>query len=221
MRRIGEAKWHELKRPAHRRHTRLPAPSAVGKIDRAVFYDGPIARAVAFEGLLSHGDRFIERLTGAFAQRDGAQLVHVATDGESYGHHHRFGDMALAYVLDRIGAGAPAQLYQLRRVLGKIPADRRSRNHREKLLELRPRHRSLVERLRLQLGRPSRLEPGVAHAAAQRAGLAARHHRAALGRKRARYSRIPGPPAMATSTSFTIDRRKTFKALSPLTPGGA
>ena len=28
--------------------------------------------------------------------------MHIATDGESYGHHHRFGDMALAYALDYI-----------------------------------------------------------------------------------------------------------------------
>ena len=121
VRRIGEAKWHELKgRPIDGTRAyqhRLPS----GRSIALFFYDGPIARAVAFEGLLSHGDRFIERLTGAFAQRDGAQLVHVATDGESYGHHHRFGDMALAYVLDRIGASAPAQLTNYGEFLAKYP----------------------------------------------------------------------------------------------------
>ncbi|MGD8388315.1 MAG: DUF3536 domain-containing protein, partial [Desulfobacteraceae bacterium] len=35
---------------------------------------------------------------------ESAQLVHIATDGESYGHHHRFGDMALAYALHYIEA---------------------------------------------------------------------------------------------------------------------
>ena len=121
VRRIGEVKWHELKgRPIDGTRAyqhRLPS----GRSIALFFYDGPIARAVAFEGLLSHGDRFIERLTGAFAQRDGAQLVHIATDGESYGHHHRFGDMALAYVLDRIGAGAPAQLTNYGEFLAKHP----------------------------------------------------------------------------------------------------
>ena len=121
VRRLGEAKWQELKgRPIDGTRVyqhRLPS----GRSIALFFYDGPIARAVAFEGLLSHGDRFIERLTGPFGQRDGAQLVHVATDGESYGHHHRFGDMALAYVLDRIGAGEPAQLTNYGEFLAKHP----------------------------------------------------------------------------------------------------
>jgi alpha-amylase/alpha-mannosidase (GH57 family) len=61
------------------------------------FYDGPISRAIAFENLLERGERFVARLRGGFSDtREGAQLVHCATDGESYGHHSRFGEMALA-----------------------------------------------------------------------------------------------------------------------------
>jgi alpha-amylase/alpha-mannosidase (GH57 family) len=63
------------------------------------FYNGPASRAIAFEGLLNSGENFAARLKSGF--RDGAQtqLMHVATDGESYGHHHRHGEMALAYAL--------------------------------------------------------------------------------------------------------------------------
>jgi alpha-amylase/alpha-mannosidase (GH57 family) len=61
------------------------------------FYDGPISHAIAFEGLLGSADALVARLKQAFDdRRTGAQLVHVATDGETYGHHHRFGEMALA-----------------------------------------------------------------------------------------------------------------------------
>ncbi|MGO9211294.1 MAG: DUF3536 domain-containing protein [Terriglobales bacterium] len=67
------------------------------------FYDGPISRAVAFEKLLLNGESFAHRLLGGFNDsRPWAQLMHIATDGETYGHHHSHGDMALAYALDYI-----------------------------------------------------------------------------------------------------------------------
>lgn len=67
------------------------------------FYDGPISHAVAFEGLLRSGDDFAARLLEGFDDgRQGPQLVHAATDGESYGHHHRFGEMALAAACHRL-----------------------------------------------------------------------------------------------------------------------
>src|SRR5215213_8854900 len=62
------------------------------------FYDGQIARGVAFEGLLASSRAFVGAC--ARAARHGAPLVHVATDGESYGHHFRWGDRCLAYALD-------------------------------------------------------------------------------------------------------------------------
>jgi (1->4)-alpha-D-glucan 1-alpha-D-glucosylmutase len=69
------------------------------------FYDGPISRAVAFESLLSRGENLVERLLGGFSDtRNRPQLVHIASDGETYGHHQSRGDMALAYALDRIEA---------------------------------------------------------------------------------------------------------------------
>jgi alpha-amylase/alpha-mannosidase (GH57 family) len=63
------------------------------------FYDGPTSRAIAFEGLLNSGDGYVGRLKAGFKDNAQPQLVHVATDGESYGHHHKYGEMALAYAL--------------------------------------------------------------------------------------------------------------------------
>ena len=64
------------------------------------FYDGAISRSVAFDELLKDGDKFIKRLKeGVSEARNYPQLVNIATDGESYGHHTKFGDMALSYVL--------------------------------------------------------------------------------------------------------------------------
>lgn len=67
------------------------------------FYDGLTSQAVAFEGLLNSGESLKDRLLAGFSdERPWPQLVHIATDGESYGHHHRFGEMALAYCLDQL-----------------------------------------------------------------------------------------------------------------------
>ncbi len=67
------------------------------------FYDKNVSHQLAFENLLSNGDKFLKSLTSKFSTDTGKpELVHVATDGESYGHHHKFGDMTLAYVLGQL-----------------------------------------------------------------------------------------------------------------------
>ena len=63
------------------------------------FYNGPVSRAIAFEGLLNSAENLVSRLKSGFTDSAQPQLVHVATDGESYGHHHKHGEMALAYAL--------------------------------------------------------------------------------------------------------------------------
>lgn len=86
------------------------------------FYDGPISRAVAFEGLLDDGKRFAERILGGFSEkRRGPQLVHIATDGESYGHHHHFGEMALSYALHHVEEAKLAILTNYGEFLEKHP----------------------------------------------------------------------------------------------------
>lgn len=73
-----------------------------GKSIVVFFYDGGTSQAVAFERLLTNGDTFASRLMSCFSpSTTDAELVHIATDGETYGHHHRFGEMALAYALRR------------------------------------------------------------------------------------------------------------------------
>lgn len=74
-----------------------------GKKIALFFYDGGISQDIAFKGLLINGKDFANRLKSAFDYSNSEpQLVHVATDGESYGHHHRHGDMALAYCLNSL-----------------------------------------------------------------------------------------------------------------------
>lgn len=95
---------------------------ASGRKISVFFYDGPISRDVAFEGLLSSGEAFANRLMSGFSeQRNSPQLVHIATDGESYGHHHRYGDMALAYALNYIEIKKEVHLTNYGEFLEKHP----------------------------------------------------------------------------------------------------
>jgi len=86
------------------------------------FYDGPISHAVAFEKLLFNGQNFADRLLSGFNDdRPWPQLVHIATDGETYGHHHAHGDMALAYALDYIERNQLASITNYGEYLAKHP----------------------------------------------------------------------------------------------------
>ncbi|MEJ2660434.1 MAG: DUF3536 domain-containing protein [Desulfobacteraceae bacterium] len=99
---------------------RISLPS--GRTLALFFYDGPISHAVAFENLLQNGEAFARRLMGGFrSDRRSAQLVHIATDGETYGHHQPYGDMALAYALNTIETNAKAKLINYGQFLEQHP----------------------------------------------------------------------------------------------------
>ena len=79
---------------------------------------------MAFERLLNNGERFASRLLDALSdQREGPQLAHIATDGETYGHHHAFGDMALAYALDHIESSGLAKITNYGEFLERHPPE--------------------------------------------------------------------------------------------------
>jgi alpha-amylase/alpha-mannosidase (GH57 family) len=124
VRKIGAADWQDVNggRVDPSRAYRAVLPS--GKQLSLFFYDGPLSQAVAFERLLDNGERFANRLASGFASdRKGPQLVHIATDGETYGHHHRHGDMALAYALDFIEGNKLAKVTNYGEFLEKHPPE--------------------------------------------------------------------------------------------------
>ncbi|HEV2854566.1 MAG TPA: DUF3536 domain-containing protein [Thermoanaerobaculia bacterium] len=104
---------HQARRPVDpTRPYAVALPS--GRRIAVFFYDGAVSRAVAFEGLLTSGERFADRLLStvpaAPADMDRDRLIHIATDGETYGHHHRYGEMALSYALHHIESNGWAKL---------------------------------------------------------------------------------------------------------------
>jgi alpha-amylase/alpha-mannosidase (GH57 family) len=124
VRRKGGRSWKDVTGdridPSRAYLVNLPSKKTIS----VFFYDGPISQGVAFEGLLNDGKRFADRLLSGFADsRDWPQLSHIATDGESYGHHHRFGEMALTYALQHIENDKLAELTNYGQFLERYPAD--------------------------------------------------------------------------------------------------
>jgi alpha-amylase/alpha-mannosidase (GH57 family) len=121
VRRLGATTWRDAGGGIDTtRAYQVNLPS--GRHFALFFYDKTIAAEVSFGDLLKSGDGFAGRLIGAFSDKSRhPQLVHIATDGETYGHHHRFGDMALAYALDHIEANHLARLTDYAEFLEKYP----------------------------------------------------------------------------------------------------
>ena len=121
LRKIGSEAWEEV-------HERIDPSRAYlwrGPRDMSLalfFYDGPISRAIAFGDALDRGETLVARLKdGLDASRTWPQLVHCATDGESYGHHRAFGDMALAAAIQQVEAASFAALTNYGAFLAEHP----------------------------------------------------------------------------------------------------
>jgi alpha-amylase/alpha-mannosidase (GH57 family) len=107
FRKIGEENWSQGVNSQFHYICNLPS----GKKITLFFYDGDGSQAVAFKGLLKDGKELANNLINSFNIFSGDHpLVHIATDGESYGHHHRYGDMALAYCIRYIEENKLANL---------------------------------------------------------------------------------------------------------------
>lgn len=111
FRKLGDTDFTTLKDTAidTKRPYAVQLPS--GRSIVVFFYDGDISQSVAFNGLLNDGAKFASTLMNSFnpSQKE-TQLVHIATDGETYGHHHKHGEMALAYCIDYIERSADCEL---------------------------------------------------------------------------------------------------------------
>jgi len=84
----------------------LPARvrTAGGRTIAVFVYDGGISHDVAFGPLVRSADQWVERLLHSPDSLAAPALVSVATDGETYGHHHAFGEMALARTIEALSA---------------------------------------------------------------------------------------------------------------------
>ncbi|CAH1001587.1 hypothetical protein LEM8419_02490 [Neolewinella maritima] len=122
------ADWREVHGGVDpRRAYRCTLPS--GRSIALFFYDGDVAKAVAFEGLLNDGRLLAQRLMNSLDGGDEVQLAQIATDGESYGHHHGKGEMALAACLDDIDQHPDYQLTNYGEFLALHPPEWEAQIH--------------------------------------------------------------------------------------------
>lgn len=142
VRKAGKGKWRDVTgAKIDPRHPYL-CPLPTGRSIAVFFYDGPVSRDIAFSDVLNDGAYFARRLLACFTDPSAAvektaaqadhpdpavcepgspELVNVATDGETYGHHHKFGDMALAYCLNSIEKNAGTRMSIYAEFLEKFP----------------------------------------------------------------------------------------------------
>lgn len=99
VRKIGEKNWTDVSgaKVDPKRPYLCQLPS--GRKIALFFYDGPISQGIAFSDTLKSGENFAGRLLSTYNNCAEPQLMHIATDGETYGHHQHFAEMALAYCL--------------------------------------------------------------------------------------------------------------------------
>jgi alpha-amylase/alpha-mannosidase (GH57 family) len=118
-RRIGARDWDRGGVDTRRPYLcRLPSGAEIV----IFFYDGATSRAVAFEGLLRNGEHFAQRILALHGDsNDEPLLANIATDGETYGHHHRHGEMALAYALHDIAERQLATITNYAAFLDRYP----------------------------------------------------------------------------------------------------
>ena len=105
VREPGTAKWTDVSDGNF--NTRRPylwrdgQPGAKKRSIAVFVYDGPLSKAAAFEGLLNNSSAFADRIQGCFTPEKENQLVTMAVDGETFGHHHKYADMTLAYAFHK------------------------------------------------------------------------------------------------------------------------
>jgi alpha-amylase/alpha-mannosidase (GH57 family) len=132
VRPLGGGDWQDVDGgavdPSRAYQVNLPS----GRTLAVFFYDAPVAKAVAFEQVLNDGEIFAQRLMEGYDDgRDWNQLMHIATDGESYGHHHHYGEMGLAAALHHIESNGWAKLTNYGEFLANNPPTHEVKIHEQ------------------------------------------------------------------------------------------
>ncbi|MGI6466362.1 MAG: DUF3536 domain-containing protein [Sphaerochaetaceae bacterium] len=94
----------------------------------AFFYHPDLASSISFGHMLRDADAMYDSLK-VIKERKGVDLIHTATDGEIYGHHEPFGDMALAALIRKVNEGNSFYFTNYMAYLEEHPATKKAILH--------------------------------------------------------------------------------------------
>jgi alpha-amylase/alpha-mannosidase (GH57 family) len=102
IRNVGEENWTDVSGGRVDPRRAYACNLRSGRTIALFFFDNSLSTKIAFGDLLESRDAFPDALLGGFSDSDEPQLVNVASDGETFGHHHKHGHAALSQCLSRI-----------------------------------------------------------------------------------------------------------------------
>ncbi len=121
IRKIGDKKWTNVEPEKIDTTMAYLCDLPSGRTINLFFYNGPVAKATAYQDLLKNGQEFAEKLLTIFSDDSRPQLAHIATDGETYGHHRPHAEMALAYCIYHIESNNLAKITNYAQYLELAP----------------------------------------------------------------------------------------------------
>lgn len=122
IRKIGDHNWQNVNRDSIDTSRPYLCKLPSGRTIALFFYHGATAGDVANGSILRSGELFAGKLMWLLEDNgERARLAHIATDGETFGHHHRYTDMALAYCTHYIQSNNLAKFTNYGEYLEKFP----------------------------------------------------------------------------------------------------
>jgi alpha-amylase/alpha-mannosidase (GH57 family) len=119
----GDESWADVSGGHIDTHIPYTCVLPSGRTIALFFFDRGLSNSLAFGDLLANGDRFAAALLGGFSVRNGPQLVNVASDGETYGHHHKKGHTSLTLCITKIDGSGSASMVNYGRFLELAPPE--------------------------------------------------------------------------------------------------
>lgn len=124
VRKSGESEWIDVNNNSidpGKPHRHFSAIDSDKYID-IFFYNGPVSKAVAFDDVLTSSQNLLGKIRSASQFSSGNNnLVSVATDGETFGHHKKFSDRTLAYFISSLVPSENINIYNFGHYLELYP----------------------------------------------------------------------------------------------------